>query len=1494
MGQTNYIKNTLNPSFLNQNEEFFLIIPAFQRIEQCKLEVQIIDHDNMSQGDLLGVQILTGPVLFHFLNSNPTQSSSTSSKNAQTQKISEIAEYWKTQKCEYNQKSKSVFLPLMKSKVIPEDLDQVSDVKGDIELKVSAFDPFNHYSGSTGTDTKAKENKFPFMLSTEQQSNFTVPHKLGSYPHLVDHQNKKLELLSHDLNAIWWEKELLEQSPHRLEREINYLPISTFVLTIHAAKGLANADLFGKSDPFVRILWNGVEVGTTTTIDDTLDPIWNEEFTLSTAPGQGIECCVLEMEVYDRDDLKEGDFLGSLTISGNSLKELSKASLSHKPGAPTKKSAGMKSYYLQKSSTKTEKENKVVKGIIHVSLKPIFSTSSRGLMIDDDEGDDSRDFHVEVEDQDHVTGATTGEVAKIVAKSSTAKPESLSSAAHAFAIAIEEPSSQVQKYHTSMEVSMSSISSTVGASFAPDIIHTLSRNHSILQAHVWFDGAIWYTLEGRLDPATKQIIWRRWEDQGLAATASMMTKGGSKWTSGTKSLVNQDVQKLVFSISTKITMEDHFLFVSVFQHSFDKNKHGELANLERSTHLVGGFFLTGSVLMDFMKITSESLNSNESSAKIWHSIILYSLPCLPSHPDVHDLRRHKTDTQQPVLTIAGKVEMAMRLVKEENTEDIIFLGSETSWKPQRKLDDERLVRISTDLSNDRIPWKFKFRKLNPLQPVKSQFSGSSARSGTSGSNIPGSNRDYNEEFDGQQVEEAGEDDGSQPGDEYQDGDPPISSRVPLKFNSTGDGTAKLPIQGASNALVHGRSRNGLVETNENKRSTNILIQSRSKREIAATNAKDIFKKDLMAAKANAAKAKETAVSDSVTKPPILENPQDHVSGIYDSDKAAAVETDGTQNDEPPPIFELKRFHLELAAMNFTLTLQSKLEEENRVYWRGKVTPKNMTFASEDMKHVVFATRSSRLLRNKDIDELEVLSEVHYVKEFGDSVPDMEKQASLPVCVKEIVSCGPGLVTRTFRIEMLTNTNILLGTTEVADDIKDFYRAVGVDSVAKVINKNSGSVLSIQDWDFTRIFEHIVEDRLEINMLGSSASAKQISEENQNVVTAPVSPTPEAGDSVDGMTAKRRKKAIFQANNPAVTDLSSSSVITIHRDPEELVEEFFTKGRLGLETVAEVEEFDELDENGGEAESTSAESSDEGNDSKETGRDGMDVEWGGNADARDERDGDEESERFSERDDGETSATPNESEHEVNRTERKRAEQRKEGAKKKNHKKVNRRHRKDNENMLSSSQSLVSSTSSKFKLHNLRLHSHTKRLTGKQFSCVVLLSSETERLLVDRPDYFFHKVFPDFTAFQPEYNSGLKLLFRCLDCQANKLHIITLPATLLWESEWLPGDFQFPDLSSKFRRDKLGARLLSYLSLRFKPGGECVLEVKIKKPIAPTDREDELNQIEDIAPDAPEPEVPEEIHEEPPMVENKDEDDFLFNDVDDGGEYDDDDDHDHND
>ncbi len=1439
LGQTNYVKSSLNPSFTNQNEDFFLMIPSHQRIDDCKLEVQIIDHDNMSQGDLLGAHIITGSVLFNFLHSNPTQGNNVKSSSS----IGETAEYWKSIKCEYNGKAKSIFFPLMKAQVIPSDLDQVNDVKGDIELKVNMFDPFNGMEpqggvsstfgllgsvtgssvlGGVGKDSRSKESKFS-VSSTSQQSNFMVPHKLGSYGIGLDSTAKRAETLPKDLNASIWEKELLEQLPHRLEREINYLSRSIFCLTIHSAKGLANADLFGKSDPFVRILWNGVEMGFTTTINDTLDPIWSEEFTLFTAPGQKIDCCVLELEVFDRDNHKEGDFLGSLVVTGPSLKELSKAGLSNKSISAGKKSAGIRSFNLQKSSSRGEKENKNVKGSLQISMKQVASDTGLGLLIDDDESEVFKDYHVEVEGGDDMMGKNSG---KSIIHSSS-KPENVPSA-QVFAVAIEEPSSQVQKFHSSIELSLSSISFKIAEPLSSEM--TSLYVHSSFEAMVWFNGAIWYRLDGKFDQITKTIVWKRWEDQGvLASTAGK--SGSSKWSLGSKSQVNQDIQKLHFTASNKITMEDHFLIVSVFRHSHD-SKSKDLSHLERSSQLVGGFFFVGSMMMDFMRLSNEMLASNRSSPKIWHSVALAGLSSFPSHIDIHDFRNNNISQKEiysvtkprPVLEsifINGKLDVAFCLKKEENLEDTIFLGFDRSERPSKS--NERLIFINSNMPSDQIPWNFKYRKLEKVHHVTSNFSG------TSGSSATGQGATDFGDLDIQAVDEEGEDEP----DETAHQNLVIPSRSGMKFtnqeassvDSPSKSTLLLAAATGPNALIQGRSRKGLLTTNEdNNRSSNILVHGRNNRNPNNHN----FSNDEAKSKVESG---ETAI-DSTLNPTLREG-----QGI--------LKEGHLESPEDQSLDEVNRFKLELIAMNFTLTLQSKMEEENRVYWRGKVTPKHISFGSEDMKKVVFATRSSRLLRNKDIDELEVLSEVHQVKEFGDAIPDVEKQASLPVCVKEIVSCGPGLVTRTFRIEMLTNSNILLGTAEVEDAIQDFYRAVGVEAVPKVINKNSGKMLPIKEWDFTRIFEHIVEERLDINMLGNNGKR---GDENNDVASLPLPTHPT--DSINGMDAKSRKKAVFQANNPVLSDLSSASVITINRDSLEMVEDFIANGGRELSPVVEEDREDDY----------SSSKQEETIDVINPDSSSVSLDPSGDQTGKDEQssygeDSDDESSSGSDVLDNERLAKQSDVVRQNNHVE--------------------------SEILLSSSQSLVSSASSRFKLHNLRLHSHTKRLTGKQFSCVVLLSSDSERLLTDRPDYFFHTIFPDLTAFQPEHRSGLKLLFRCLDCQANKLHIISMPATILWESEWLQGDFQFPDLSSKFRRDKLGARLLSYLSLRFLPGGDYVLEIKIKKPVLKLNLQDELNKIEEYIPEEPEVvEVVDTTLAEPSQVEDdeEDEDDFLFDNI----------------
>ena len=47
-------------------------------------------------------------------------------------------------------------------------------------------------------------------------------------------------------------------------------------LRVVSASGLARGSVFDKSDPFVRVLVAGVELGATRALDDTTEPVWDE------------------------------------------------------------------------------------------------------------------------------------------------------------------------------------------------------------------------------------------------------------------------------------------------------------------------------------------------------------------------------------------------------------------------------------------------------------------------------------------------------------------------------------------------------------------------------------------------------------------------------------------------------------------------------------------------------------------------------------------------------------------------------------------------------------------------------------------------------------------------------------------------------------------------------------------------------------------------------------------------------------------------------------------------------------------------------------------------------------------------------------------------------------------------------------------------------------------------------------------------------------------
>ena len=87
-------------------------------------------------------------------------------------------------------------------------------------------------------------------------------------------------------------------------------------LHIDRASGLAAADTFGKSDPFVCVQFNGVALGTTQIIFKNLEPQWDERKQLP--PLRTGAQNRLTLDVYDKDDgVARGDFLGQVTVDLN-------------------------------------------------------------------------------------------------------------------------------------------------------------------------------------------------------------------------------------------------------------------------------------------------------------------------------------------------------------------------------------------------------------------------------------------------------------------------------------------------------------------------------------------------------------------------------------------------------------------------------------------------------------------------------------------------------------------------------------------------------------------------------------------------------------------------------------------------------------------------------------------------------------------------------------------------------------------------------------------------------------------------------------------------------------------------------------------------------------------------------------------------------------------------------------------------------------------------
>ncbi|KAE8905707.1 hypothetical protein PF005_g5269 [Phytophthora fragariae] len=83
------------------------------------------------------------------------------------------------------------------------------------------------------------------------------------------------------------------------------------LLKIIRAEALAAADLNGKSDPFVRVWYDGKEVAASHRVKRSLNPRWDFDVTITLTHAGPLD---VELEVFDKDELSQNDLLGALRV----------------------------------------------------------------------------------------------------------------------------------------------------------------------------------------------------------------------------------------------------------------------------------------------------------------------------------------------------------------------------------------------------------------------------------------------------------------------------------------------------------------------------------------------------------------------------------------------------------------------------------------------------------------------------------------------------------------------------------------------------------------------------------------------------------------------------------------------------------------------------------------------------------------------------------------------------------------------------------------------------------------------------------------------------------------------------------------------------------------------------------------------------------------------------------------------------------------------------
>ena len=141
----------------------------------------------------------------------------------------------------------------------------------------------------TKAQSKHHEQRYSTPEESEQQK-LLKKAKAGWRQH--DEHKKmlgKLEFLHHLETAFGYDEATEQRVVHKpFEGKLHLI----------CARGLKDADMFDKSDPYVEVRWNGELIGKTRVCEGNTDPVFEEMFVIRVSPTQANE---LSVEVFDFD-----------------------------------------------------------------------------------------------------------------------------------------------------------------------------------------------------------------------------------------------------------------------------------------------------------------------------------------------------------------------------------------------------------------------------------------------------------------------------------------------------------------------------------------------------------------------------------------------------------------------------------------------------------------------------------------------------------------------------------------------------------------------------------------------------------------------------------------------------------------------------------------------------------------------------------------------------------------------------------------------------------------------------------------------------------------------------------------------------------------------------------------------------------------------------------------------------------------------------------------